>query len=328
MKKSVKGLLIASGVSAAAFIGAAYLSGRLLVSAAVRREGVKFKLPRKFQSKISGGLLDDPRVKDFAAAGERARELSVERVTCKSKDGLNLSASIYGCENPKRIVLAMHGWRSNWWTDFGCSVEFMHNEGCLMVMPDQRGTNDSEGDYIGFGVLEKEDCERWVKYIVERFTDGLPIYLLGVSMGATTVLMTSGCELPERVKGIIADCGFTSPHAIWKHILDNNLKMNEKLTYPIANAILKREANFSGDDYSTVDALKVNKKPVLFVHGSDDRFVPIDMTFENYLATVAPKQLLIVPGAGHGMSYIVDTPGYQKAIRRFFKKCENNEWEI
>lgn len=327
MKKSTKGLLVAAGVCTAALAGAVYLSGRLLVDAAVKREGVKVKLPQKFQSKISGGMLDDPHVKDIAAAAEKAKKLPVEQVSILSDDGLNLTGSLYRCDKPKRIVIAMHGWRSNWWTDFSCSVNFLHDENCMMLMPDQRGTNDSEGEHIGFGVLERNDCALWVKYIVERFGHDLPIYLLGISMGATTVLMTSGCELPDCVKGIISDCGFTSPHAIWKHVLDNNLKMNEKLTYPIANAILKREANFSGDDYSTVDALKVNTLPVLFIHGSDDKFVPIDMTFENYLATSAPKQLLIVPGAGHGMSYVKETVSYQKAVRKFFRKCENNQWD-
>ncbi len=327
MKKSAKALMVTAGVLTAALAGAVYLSGRLLVSAAVRREGVKVKLPYKFRSKISGGLLDDPRVKDIAAAAEKAKALPTEPVSIVSHDGLNLTGSLYRCENPQRIVLAMHGWRSNWWTDFSCSVGFLHDEHCMLLMPDQRGTNDSEGDYIGFGVLERNDCALWVKYIVERFGNDLPIYLLGVSMGATTVLMASGCDLPDCVKGIIADCGFTSPHAIWKHVLDNNLRMNEKLTYPIANAIIKREAKFSGDDYSTIDALAVNTRPILFVHGSDDKFVPIDMTFENYLATSAPKQLLIVPGAGHGMSYVTETASYQKAVRKFFKKCENEQWE-
>lgn len=327
MKKSTKGLLVAAGVCTAALAGAVYMSGRLLVNAAVRREGVKVKLPHTFQSKITGGFLDDPRVKDLAQLAEKTKSLPVEQVSITSDDSLNLTGSLYRCEKPKRIILAMHGWRSNWWTDFCCSIDFLHNENCMMLMPDQRGTNDSEGDYIGFGVLERNDCALWIKYIVERFGHDLPIYLLGISMGATTVLMTSGCELPDCVKGIISDCGFTSPHAIWKHVLDNNLKMNEKLTYPIANAILKREANFSGDDYSTIDALKVNTRPVLFIHGSDDKFVPIDMTFENYLATSAPKQLLIVPGAGHGMSYVVETASYQKAVRKFFKKCENNQWD-
>ena len=327
MKKSTRNLLIASGITAVAAAGAVFATGRILVNAAVRRDGIKVKLPRKLQSMVSGGLVDDPKLKSISEAAEQAKNLPTETVRIVNRDGLNLTGHVYPCENPKRIILAMHGWRSDWHTDFGCSIGFLHDEGCLMLCPDQRGQNDSEGDYIGFGVLERNDCIDWLNYVIERFGTDLPVYLLGVSMGATTVLMASGNDLPDCVKGVIADCGFTSPHAIWKHVLDNNLKIREKLTYPIANAIIKREAKFDGDEYSTTDALAVNKKPVLFIHGSDDTFVPLSMTFENYLVCTAPKQLFIVPGAGHGMSYLTDTAGYQKAVRKFFNKCENGGFE-
>lgn len=323
MKKSTKNLLITAGVAAVVATGTVLAAGRILVNAAVHRDGVKVKVPLKLKSKLSGGLIDDPKVKDAVEAAERSKELTTETVGIVSRDGLNLTGHLYHCDAPKRIIIAMHGWRSDWHTDFGSSVDFLHDEGCLMLCPDQRGQNDSEGEYIGFGVLERNDCIDWLNFVIERFGTDLPIYFLGVSMGATTVLMASGNELPDCVKGIIADCGFTSPHAIWKHVLDNNLKIKEKLAYPIANAIVKRKAKYDGDEYSTTDALAVNKKPVLLIHGSSDGFVPISMTFENYLACTAPKELFIVPGAGHGMSYLTDTAGYQKTVREFFDKCEN-----
>lgn len=58
--------------------------------------------------------------------------------------------------------------------------------------------------------------------------------------------------------------------------------------------------------------------PVLFIHGTDDHFVPIEMTYENYKACAAPKRLFIVPGAGHGSSYFVDRDGYERAIKAFW----------
>lgn len=327
MKKSTKRLLIAAGVGAGLLLGASALTSKMLVSVAVKREGLKLKVPHRLQSRVSGGLLDDPKLKNVAKARKKAMGLETETVSIKSRDGLKLVGHIYGCEKPKRIVLAMHGWRSDWMTDFGSCVDFLHDEGSIMICPDQRGQNDSEGEYISFGVLERYDCIDWLRFVNERYPGDVPIYLLGVSMGASTVLMATGEGLSDRVKGVIADCGFTSPHAIWKHVLDNNLKIKEKLTYPLANAIIKRKAMFDGDGYSTIDALKVNTRPVLFIHGSNDGFVPISMAFENYLATVAPKQLFIVPGAGHGMSYLTDTQGYQTAVREFFEKCENNGFD-
>ena len=68
-----------------------------------------------------------------------------------------------------------------------------------------------------FGLIERFDCLEWVEWATAKCGSELPIYLCGVSMGATTVLMAAGLELPENVHGITADCGFTSPHAIWEN---------------------------------------------------------------------------------------------------------------
>ena len=322
MKRSTKRFVVGTVAASAVVVAGFYAFSRLLVKAAVKREGVN--LSKSVKKRISGGLTEDPQVQDVLRVSKRVQNYKLKPVSIVSRDGLKLNGRVYPCENPKRIVLAMHGWRSSWDIDFGSSIDFLHEQGCIMVYPDQRGQNGSEGEYIGFGVLERFDCIDWLNYITETFGTELPIYLLGVSMGASTVLMASGQRLPDCVKGIIADCGFTCPRAILKHVLNKNVKVGANLTYSIANLMIKRKANFGGDDYSTIDALSHNEKPVLFVHGTADTFVPVEMTFENYLACKAPKEMFIVPGAGHGMSYLTATKGYQNKTIEFFSKCENN----
>ena len=76
---------------------------------------------------------------------------------------------------------------------------------------------------MGFGLTERFDCVNWIDWVNEKTGGTLPIYLCGVSMGASTVLMTSAFALPDNVHGIIADCGYTSPQAIWKHVAQTNL---------------------------------------------------------------------------------------------------------
>ena len=320
MKKSVKTALILGGTTILTATVATLVASRVLVSVAVRRKIADF--PPKMQDKLTGGLKSDPKAQTVLDASKNAELLPTEKVDIIGHDRIPLTGRFYHAPEPKRIIIAMHGWRSSWQMDYGCTAEFYHANNCSVLYPDQRGQNGSGGDHIGFGVLERHDCFAWIKYVVERFGTEIPIYLCGVSMGATTVLMTSGFVLPENVKGIIADCGFTSPHDIWEHVLDNNLHLSSKITYPIANAICKREAKFDGEEYSTTEALESNDRPVLFIHGSNDGFVPPEMTFRNYMACKAPKELLIVPEAGHGMSYVTDPKSYEKAVKRFFKKCE------
>lgn len=326
MDKRLRNALIAVGTVSASVVGIGIALTRLTVDLAVKRD-VRVQVPEKFQDKISGGLKTDPRVKKIEEASETAKQYETETVQIEVEDGLKLTGHIRECASPRRIIIAMHGWRSSWSMDFGVTADFYHDNGAIMLYADQRGQNDSDGEYIGFGILERYDCIKWLEFVRERYGDELPIYLLGVSMGASTVLMASGAELPDSVKGIIADCGFTSPKEIWNHILDNNLHLNGKLMFPLVNSVCKRVAQFDSDCYSTVDALSVNTKPVLFIHGSDDNFVPLKMTFENYLACNADKELLIVPGAGHGMSYITDPKAYEKAVADFFEKCEGKGFE-
>ena len=139
-------------------------------------------------------------------------------------------------------------------------------------------------------------------------------------MGASTVLMAAGLDLPENVHGIMADCGFTSPHAIFKHVMENNLHLYYRgITAAIANDMCKKRIQIGTKDYSCTEALKESKVPVIFVHGTDDKFVPVEMTYENYKACTAPKRLLIVPGAEHGMSYLVNKEEYVKAVKEFWR---------
>jgi len=136
-------------------------------------------------------------------------------------------------------------------------------------------------------------------------------------MGATTVLMAAGHPLPASVRGIIADCGFTSPKAIWKHVVQGNLH----IPYGFVGSSLDKAYQQIADadsDYSCETALQDCHVPVLFIHGTDDRFVPIEMTYDNYKACAAPKRLFVVPGAEHGMSYFEDKEGYEKTVKQFW----------
>ena len=175
---------------------------------------------------------------------------------------------------------------------------------------------------MGFGVIERYDCLDWAQWVIDNKSKTLPVYLCGVSMGATTVLMAGGLKLPESVHGIIADCAFTSPDEIWNHVVNDNLHINYNIHKGLASAIYERKNQYAESSHSTIDALRQCKIPVLFIHGTDDHFVPIEMTYRNYLACASPKRLLIVPGADHGMSCVIDREGYEAAVKNFWKEFD------
>ena len=241
-----------------------------------------------------------------------------ETVTIQSHDGLKLVGYYLACPQAKRTVLLVHGWRGDW-SDMWEYGDFLQEQECNMLFVEQRGHGASEGKYMCFGVLERRDCMKWVQYLQERAPE-LPIYLLGCSQGAATVLMTSGFGLPEQVKGIVADCGFISPEEQVTQKLKEWWHMPKQPFLFLGNIICRHRANFSYSEYSTLEALKTNRTPVLFVHGKEDRFVPVKDTMRNYEACVAEKDLLLVEGARHIQSYALGGDAYREKLRGFFRR--------
>lgn len=322
MRKNTKRILFGSTIAAGALTAAGATSLALtnkLVKLALDRE-----LPQSIKRSnmsISGSDIERDELECHMEAVQQLESRNHELVEITSRDGEQLVGHLYTIDGAKRTLLAMHGWRSSWSGDFAFIADFWFSEGCNVLFAEQRGQNNSGGDCMGFGLLERHDCLEWIKYLNENGHASLPIYLCGISMGATTVLMASGLELPENVCGVCADCGFTSPSAIWKHVLENNLHVRyDRFRRSVANDICKKRLCGEEADYSTVDALKSCRIPALLVHGTDDKFVPISMTFENCKACAIPPKLLVVPGAEHGMSYILDKEGYERITREFFEE--------
>ena len=320
---NTKRYLQASGIVMAAAMAASlstYLTTKFLVKAAIDRGAPKAM--QKAGELLSGVQQDNAFLTELAASAKRLEGKPHETVEIVSRDGTNLVGHFFPSKNPKRIIIAMHGWRTSWAYDFGTMADFLEENDCTVLYAEQRGQNSSGGDYMSFGLAERYDVLDWIGWITERCGGELPIYLAGVSMGATTVLMASGLDLPDNVHGIAADCGFTSPQAIWKHVISKNLHLPYALRGIMADAMFRNRLQMSTDEYSTIDALKCSKVPVLFAHGTEDHFVPIGMTYENYEACAAPKKLFIVPGADHGMGYYFDRKGYEAAVTNFWKEFD------
>ena len=318
MKSGQKWVLIGTGAVGAVGLAAlgVGLSCRYMVRLAMDRETPA--AAKRDLDRVSGGGMGPMAAAMLACGKSRLERAGAVPVETESHDGLRLVGHWLEVENPKRVIVAMHGWRGSWARDFGLISEFWREQGCSVLFAEQRGQGESGGKHIGFGLLERHDCLRWVRWVCEN-QPGLPVYLAGVSMGATTVLMAGGMELPETVRGILADCGYTSAHDIWKHVAEHNLHLRYSLYAAAANDLCRRRIDLDARDYSTLDAMAECEVPVLFVHGTDDSFVPISMTFENYKACAAPKRLLVVPGAEHAMSYLTDRPAYEKAMLEFWE---------
>ena len=246
--------------------------------------------------------------------------MAPEKVEIISYDGLRLRGLYLHNPEAKGTIILMHGYRMDGYTDFTCVYKKYYESGFSLLNVFQRAHAESEGEYITFGILERFDCRDWAEYVADRFGTEHKIVLDGLSMGAATVLMASGLTLPESVRGIIADCGFTSP---WDQLV---FLMKTKYHLPVhpliaaADLFAKLIGGFSLKGYSTLKAMESNTLPVLFIHGEEDQFVPTAFSVRAFEICSAPKRLVTIPEAAHGVSYLVDTETCDRELDHFLSR--------
>ena len=191
------------------------------------------------------------------------------------------------------------------------------NHGYARLLPDARAHGQSEGEYIGFGCLDRQDALGWINWVIRECGEDVKIMLYGTSMGGATVLMTSGLELPDNVKGIVSDCGFTSPKEVFTHVLNSMYHLPAFPAIQGADLINRKLAGYGMDECNAKYEVQKAKVPILFIHGSADTFVPCSMCQEIYDNCRSPKRKLIVEGAAHAESYYKEMEIYEKALDEF-----------
>ena len=237
----------------------------------------------------------------------------------KSFDGLTLCGKYYECGKGNVIEIMFHGYRGSAKRDLcgGIKRAFEINHNVLIV--DQRTSGLSEGNVITFGVNEHKDCLMWIKKVIEEFGDDVKIILSGVSMGAATVINAASKDIPKNVIGVLADCGYSSQRDIIKQTI-KKMHLPPSIFYPILKLSAKVYGKFNLEEIIPVEAIKNIKVPVIIYHGDADDYVPCEMAHILYNAQKENNHLVIVPKAGHGISYVVEPDLYIKEMKKFFYK--------
>lgn len=197
-----------------------------------------------------------------------------------------------------------------------------HKAGYNVIVPDLRAHGESAGKYVGMGWLDKNDILKWIELILNEDSHA-KIVLHGVSMGAATVMMASGENLPENVVAIIEDCGYTSV----KEVFSSELKLRFNLpTFPIINSasfVSSIRARYTFDEASSLEQIKKSDIPILFIHGSADNFIPVEMCHKLYDFATCKKEKLIITGAGHAQSRFLAPDEYYHTVFNFINNNEN-----
>ena len=245
------------------------------------------------------------------------RAIPHREVSTRSHDGLTLWGTFYEHIPGAPVEIMFHGYHGSGERDLCGGVQRCFAMGHSALVVDQRSSGRSEGKAITFGIKERKDCLSWVGFVRKELGADTKIILTGVSMGAATVLMAASEPLPDNVKGILADCSYTSPKEIIQIVL-KNMGLPVKLTYPLLKMGAKLFGHFDPEEMSAREAMQGCKVPVIFFHGEADDFVPCFMSHENYSACTAPKVLCTIPGAGHCLGYLVDQKKYLDTLNTFY----------
>lgn len=263
------------------------------------------------------GAIYDPYREDMEKWIRQARAMPQEHFQIRSFDGLKLWGKYYEYAPGAPIELMFHGYRGTAERDLSGGVQRCFKLGRSALLVDQRTSGRSEGNVITFGIREHKDCLAWVDFMVQRFGPEVKIILTGISMGAATVMMAGGEELPDNVIGILADCGYSSPREIIREVI-RQMGLPVGISYPFVRLGARLFGGFDPEENSPLEAMGRCKVPVIFFHGEADDYVPCQMSVRCYEACSARKKLVTVPGAGHGLSYPVAGEDYRRALREFF----------
>lgn len=244
------------------------------------------------------------------------RGMKRELFEIESFDGLKLRGYYYEYSPDSPLELIFHGYGGNAERDLSGGVERCFALGRSAVLIDQRGAGMSEGRISSFGINERLDCLEWIKFATRKFGKDRPLIIGGVSMGAATVMMASGENLPKNVVCVMADCGYSSSKKIIKKVV-REMKLPPSLVYPFIRLGGMLYGKFDIEETDPVSAVARSKTPIVYIHGDEDDFVPHSMSVECFEATRAPKKLVTIEGAGHGLGFPQNQSKYVESLRDF-----------
>lgn len=280
-------------------------------------------LPESIGRKISG--CDDSHLGTFLQDNLKwLEDYGYEKHYIISDSGYKLTGYLLKAKEESKVYLfGAHGYRSYGKKEFCGVAQYYIKKGINVFIPDHVASGESEGTHCTFGYHEVRDCMKWLTYMKESFGEDIEIILHGVSMGCATVTMMGGREdLPDNVKMIVADCGFTTAKALFEYKLKDLGVPPERLIESV-DRVHKKRHGYSFDALRPVESVKKAKVPMLFIHGAQDKLVPCYMVKELYGACGGEqKDLLIVEGADHAQSYMVDKNAFEEKLDAMLEKIK------
>ena len=246
-------------------------------------------------------------------------KLKLQDNVIKNNKGKNIHGYIIENENrTNKWAICVHGYMGapSIQAPF---VKHFYDKGYNVVCPSLRAHGEDTHKYCSMGWHDKDIVITWIKYLVNEYPD-CEIVLHGVSMGAATVMLATGENLPGNVKCAVSDCGFSSCKEQFIHVMKNNMKIPVFPFFQLGNMISVVRGNFNFLKCEPVKAVAASKTPTLFIHGTNDDYVPYRMIEDVFSACSAEKERLDVADAPHAVSLAYAPELYFSTMDKFIEK--------
>lgn len=241
-----------------------------------------------------------------------------------SDDGVKLHALyIRSANNSPNTALLIHGYTDNAIRMLMIGHLYNKEMGYNVLLPDLRGQGESKAEYVQMGWKDRLDILRWMDVALDLYGDTTNMVVHGISMGGATTMMTSGEKVPSNVKCFVEDCGYTSVWDEFKYELKQRYSLPSFPLLNTASLLSDVKLGWNFKEASALEQIKKCDKPMFFIHGDKDTYVPTYMVYELYDAKPGEKELWVVPGVEHANSYWDHTDEYVQKTKQFVTKYIN-----
>lgn len=258
------------------------------------------------------------------AENKNINEIDASRMQkIQLRDSMNnsIACRFYPVDNPKRLIIALHDYKSRCEKDFAAVFPFLRDNSCSVFCFDMPAHGDSSGSFFTFGVNERHTCFHVVNFVCDNIADDIPVYLYGMGAGGAVALMTCGMKLPENVHGVIADSAYGHPYGFVSHNICRGMgKFSGEREAEKLDKFLMRKYGISLFDYTVSEALKSDSRPVLFLHGKKDRETPFNSALKNYEDCYSDKELKLFENSDHLRASSDENEKYCSYLGEFFRQ--------
>ena len=294
-----------------------YFFNYALVRSSETAEGANRNVENNVPANIQH-IIEENFEKEYNTSKSWIKEVNKHYVSVISHDNLKLSGTKFNLNKKSdNYAIVLHGYSQNKNYVLDIARHYYCN-GYNVITPDLRAHGDSEGKYIGMGWLDRNDILKWIDLILEENPQA-KIVLHGVSMGAATAMMVSGEDLPKNVVAVVEDCGYTSVDEVFTSELKLRFNLPRFPIIDCTSLVSNFRAGYNFKEASSLEQIKKSSIPTLFIHGTTDNFIPVEMCNRLYDSATCKKEKLLIDQAGHTQSRFLQPVEYYNHVFNFIK---------